>query len=170
MAWALVGSVAAGEVAREYQLKAAFLYNFAKFVEWPAGTFAAADRPIVIGVFRANPFGDVLEKTVAGRKINGHPVVVEQVHTVAAARQMQILFVGVTQDAAVAALTESLKGSTVLTVGESAMFARRGGIITFWLQHDSLRFTINTGAAREAQLKISAQLQKLATNPEGNTP
>jgi hypothetical protein len=166
---ALAGPLTGGEVSREYQLKAAFLFNFAKFVEWPNRDLANNDRPIVIGVFRTNPFGGVLEKSVAGRKINGHPVVVSHVDTASAARRAHLLFVGAAQDPAVAELTASLKGAQVLTVGETTTFARCGGIITFKLQDDSVRFTINPQASRDAGIKISAQLQKLASKTDGKS-
>jgi hypothetical protein len=163
--WVLVTGVHAEEVSREYQLKAAFLFNFAKFVDWPACHINPAE-PIRIGVYRKNPFGTVLAKSVAGRKINGHAVVVKEVSTVAAARQMQILFVSGEVDGNVAELTAALADSPVLTVGESAEFSRHGGIITFKLVNDSLRFSINQNTARKAGVKISAQLQKLATKAE----
>ncbi|MEO6474700.1 MAG: YfiR family protein [Luteolibacter sp.] len=161
---------AEADVSKEYQLKAAFLYNFAKFVEWPASGFATPESPLVIGVFRANPFGDELEKAVKGRKINGHPIVVSQVSSVAAARQTQILFVGASQNAKLGELKGALQGTPVLTVGESEEFARQGGMVTFTLQNDSLRFAINKDPAQKAGLKISSQLLKLALNSGRTTP
>lgn len=165
----VLASTARGQeaVSKEYQLKAAFVYNFAKFVEWPA---QGADSPLVIGVFRANPFGDGLENVVKGRKIKGRLIVVKMVHSAAAARQTQILFVGATQDSRLAELREALRGAAVLTVGESEAFSKQGGMITFRLHGDSLRFTINNDPARQAGLKISAQLQKLAAQAGGGNP
>lgn len=148
-------------VSKEYRLKAAFLYNFAKFVEWPAQA-ESASHPIVIGVWGSNPFGDALESAVRDRKVNGRAIVVNQVHTAAAARATHLLFVSAADDARFGELREALKGSAVLTVGESERFAQQGGMIFFTLHGDKLRFEINMHAADQAGLTISAQLQKLA--------
>ena len=168
LAAGLLGAVASSApgmepVSKEYQIKAAFLYNFANFVQWPAQSFADADSPIVIGVFGTSPFGTVLEKAVSGRKINGHRIVTMVVQTPAAARQAHLLFVGATEDSKLDELKAALSGAPVLTVGESPAFAQQGGMITFVLKSDKLRFEINVETAQKAGLKISAQLQKLAT-------
>jgi hypothetical protein len=155
------------DVSKEYKLKAAFLYNFAKFVEWPATSFAAPESPLVIGVFRTNPFGAELEKAVKGRKINGHPIVVTLIPSAAAARQTQILFVGSAQDTKLAELKGALQGTPVLTVGESGAFSRQGGMITFTQEGNSLRFSIDNGSAQKAGVKISSHLQKLALKSGG---
>jgi hypothetical protein len=152
-------------VSKEYQLKAAFLYNFAKYVEWPAHSFADAQSPIVIGVLGSNPFGGELTKAVSGRTINGRAIMVVYVHSPAAARRTQVLFVSAAEDSSLADLLAVLKGCAVLTVGESDAFAAQGGIIKFARMNDSLRFAINRDAARQAGLKISAQLQKLGDHP-----
>lgn len=168
----LLMGVASGEdaVSKEYRLKAAFLYNFSKFVEWPARAFPGSDSPLVIGVFRANPFGGELQKTVGGRRINGRPIVVMMVPSAAAARQTHLLFVGAAYDSKLAELRQALKGSAVLTVGETEAFSKQGGMVTFKLQNDSLRFAINNAPAQQAGLKISAQLQRLAAQPGGGKP
>lgn len=146
------------EVPREYQIKAAFLYNFAKFVQWPASRFAGPESPLVIGVMRGNPFENELENAVSGRRINGRPVVVRLVSGSTAARQAHLLFLGPGQESNLAAL----KGHAVLTVGESAAFAREGGMITITPQGGTMHFTIDQRAADEAKLRISCQLQKLS--------
>jgi len=165
LGWVLLGSAvdgrAQGPVSKEYQIKAAFLYNYIKFVEWPAPS-QNASQPIVIGVWGGNPFGDALGSTVRDRKINGRTIVVKQVRTAAAARATHLLFVSAADDARFGELREALKGSGVLTVGESESFAQQGGMIFFTLDGDKLRFEINMNAAEQAGLKISAQLQKLA--------
>lgn len=165
----LLGAVAASSapgaepVSKEYQIKAAFLYNFANFVQWPEQSFADADSPIVIGVLGSSPFGTELDKAIRGRSINGHRLVAIVVQTPAAARQAHLLFVAVTEDSKLDELKAALGGAPVLTVGEAPAFARQGGMITFVLRSDKLRFEINVGTAQKAGLKISAQLQKLAT-------
>jgi hypothetical protein len=148
-------------VAKEYKVKAAFIYNFAKFVEWPAQKLAGDSAPIVIGVLGSNPFGDELENALKGRQVNGRPVVVRQFDNPEAAKAAHLLFVSLNDESK---LRKALKEYGVLTVGQSELFARNGGIITFTFEDDKLRFEINIGAAEQAGLKISAQLQKLAKN------
>lgn len=148
-----------GSVSKEYQLKAAFLYNFAKFVEWPA---ASNSDNIVIGVLGRNPFGSELEAAVKDRDIKGRKIVVRSVASSADATAVQVLFVGAAEEARFAGMKTILQAAHVLTVGESDDFARDGGIIIFELQDDKVRFQINMGAAQSSGLLVSAQLQKLA--------
>ena len=150
------------KVPREYQLKAAFLFNFTKFVEWPTQSFAIVESPVVIGVLGKNPFGNELENAVKARTINGRPLLVKFLTTIESAREVQLLFVAQDYDQQ-KELFIALKHTNVLTVGESESFAKQGGIITLTLEGDKLRFEINMDSADEAKLKISAQLQKLAT-------
>jgi hypothetical protein len=158
----LVVGVCGGEpAAKEYQVKAAFLYNFAKFVEWPSQSFPDATTPITVGILGENPFGDELEKLAGGRRINGRTILVKQVQSAAAARGAHILFVSAGEDGRFAALKDGL--GPVLTVGESDAFSRRGGMINFVFEGEKIRFEINVGQAEAAGLRISAQLQKLAT-------
>jgi len=151
-------------VPKEYQLKAAFLYNFAKFIQWPDKKFNDANSPIVIGVFGENLFGDELDKAVRGRKVNGREIVVRQIQTVDAASSVHLLFVPAAEDSRLAELKVSCQGASVLVVGESGTFTKRGGAIAFKIDGDNLRFEINTSAAAGAELKVNAQLLKLASN------
>src|ERR1700732_494770 len=153
---------AAAAPAREYEIKAAFLYNFTKFVDWPAATFADAGAPIVIGVLGDSPCAQALERLVKDRKVNGRTIVVRRIASAEEAKVTQLLFVGSAQEAQFAALERALQSLPVLTVGESPGFASQGGAIDFVPQGDKIRFEININAAEHAGLKISAQLQKLA--------
>ncbi len=148
-------------VSKEYQLKAAFLYNFTKFVEWPTGRFADATSPIVIGVLDRNPFGDELEKIVKGRTVNGRAIVIKLVTTANEAATVHLLFVPADEEPRLAA-TEVWKKAAVVSVGESDHFTVLGGTITFKPEADKIRFAINLESAEQAGLKISAQLLKLA--------
>lgn len=161
---AVGGLVHAAEVIpKEYKLKAAFIYNFAKFVEWPASVFPNNGSPIVIGVLGRNPFGNELLDAVRDRRIDGRSIEIKQVRTAAEAGATQILFVSAGEERNFGALKNVL-GIGVLTVGESALFAKQGGTINFNLAGDKLRFEINMAAARRSDLRISAQLLKLATS------
>jgi hypothetical protein len=152
-------SKADSTIAREYKVKAAFIYNFAKFVEWPAQKLGGDSTPIVIGVLGPNPFGDELENALKGRQINGRGIVVRQFDDAEGAKAAHLLFVSANDETK---LRKALKEYGVLTIGQSESFTRNGGIITFTFEHDKLGFEINVGAAEQAGLKISAQLQKLA--------
>jgi len=156
--------------ARECEIKAAFLYNFTKFVDWPERTFANADAPIVIGVFGESPCAQELERLTKDRKVNGRTLVVRRIASAAEAKVTQLLFVGSAQEAQFAGLEPAIESLPVLTVGESPRFVTLGGAIDFVPQGDKIRFEINIDAAEHAGLKISAQLQKLATVVHRSAP
>jgi len=155
--WADASSV------KETQIKCAFLYNFAKYVEWPEGRFANDAEPIVVGLFGDSLLQDELETTVRNRKVNGHPILVRRVITAAEVRATHILFVAASEDLHFATIRKQLGDDAVLMVGESPAFLSHGGSIRFVIDDERLRFEINAGAAERAHLKISSQLQKLAT-------
>jgi hypothetical protein len=166
MAFCLMGVPRAGGAdsltAKEQDVKAAFVYNFLKFVEWPANRFQETNAPIVIGVVGESPITAVLETAVQNHKINGRSLVVKVVETPEDARTTLLLFIPASEDKRLGDLLPALAGSGVLTVGESEAFAKHGGIINFVLPEDQVRFEINMTSAERAGLKISAQLQKLA--------
>ncbi|MDP3857921.1 MAG: YfiR family protein [Stagnimonas sp.] len=160
------GAHAAEAVSKEYQIKAAFLYNFAKFVEWPPASFADASSPIIIGVLGQNPFGGELEQVVKDRKINGRDVLIKTLETVEQAASVQIVFLAAGEDARIPKLLAAVSDKAVLTVGESDAFASQGGAIRFVLDGDKVRFRINLTPADRAHLKIGGQLQQLAKQVE----
>lgn len=161
---ALAGWAAAAQtpVSKEYQIKAAFIYNFTKFIEWPAGCFDEA-TPIVVVVLGKNPFGDELEKIVRGRTVNGHPLVVRYISDLDGSQpapgRFHVLFVAPGREGRL----KLAAGSGILTIGESDAFAAAGGIITFTVAEDRAHFEINLQAAEASGLKLSAQLLKLAS-------
>jgi len=148
--------------SKEHQLKAAFLFNFTKFVEWDAASFDSPDAPLVIGILGSNAFGNEVEHAVKGRKVNGRPLVVRKLRSAGEARGTHLLFISSEEDGHAAGIINSVRGAPVLTVGESAAFARAGGAITFAIESGKVRFDINTTAAERASVRISSQLQKLA--------
>jgi len=150
------------EVSKEYQIKAAFLYNFTKFVEWPASRFADGSSPIVIAVLGENPFGDELAKLVKGRRVNGREIAIKSITDPSEAGAVHVLFICARNDRQLGPVLAQLRSGGVLTVGESDAFASAGGIITFNLVEDKVRFEINQSAGEQAGLKISSQLLKLA--------
>ncbi len=165
----LLGNPAGAQVAKEYQIKAAYLYNFAKFVEWPAQRFADDQAPLVIGISGKDPLGEELQAIARDHKINGRSIVIKQVATAAEAGGVHLLFISDGEDSRMPEMLAGLKETAVLTVGESDKFIAAGGIINFVREADKVRFEINAGAAERAGLKISAQLLKLA-KPVHNPP
>jgi hypothetical protein len=181
LAWALWGccffagltpGLAQDLVSKEYQIKAAYLYNFAKFVEWPAQSFTNSESPLVIGVFGQNPFGDELTAIAKDHKINGRNIVVRRVATVREAGGVHLMFIGAAEAGRLAETLAALKANRVLTVGESEKFIAAGGMINFMLEENRVRFEINAAAAEQQGLEISAQLLKLAKSvrPEPRQP
>lgn len=153
---------AEGSVAEEYQVKAAFLFNFAKFVEWPADTFKAADDPITICVWGQDPFGGALENVVRDKTVAGRPFVVRQISSTPQATKCQIVFVTTSERKRYRSILDELKGRSILTVGESEDFTANGGIINFKLKDSRVRIEIDTGAAERGRLRISSKLLSLA--------
>lgn len=150
-------------IVSESQIKAAFLYNFTRFVEWPDEAFSTKSEPLVIGVLGQDGLTAHLHAIVSGRKVNGREILVRNVETAADIQGTQVLFVGVTQDSRFVELNGSIAHAPVLTVGESAEFAAAGGAIYFVQRGGKLRFEINIASAERARVKVSAELQKLAT-------
>jgi hypothetical protein len=145
----------------EYQVKAAFLYNFAKFVEWPPGTFANSNDPIAICVVGQNPFGSKLEDMVQGKKIGDRAFAVRRLADTQQASKCQILLIGTAESKRIRVLLEALKGA-ILTVGETDDFTAAGGIIGFKLEGTRVRIQIALETAEHIRLRISSKLLGLA--------
>ena len=159
---ALVSStiLQAQEVPLEYRVKAAFLFNFAKFVEWPA---AADAGPLQICVAGRNVFGEALVDTIRGENINGRPLAVRVI--LEPEPGCHIIFVP--RGAATTAYLRAAKSSPALTVGETPDFITQGGIVNFTQDGTSVRFEIDAEAAERAGLRISSRLLRLARTPGG---
>jgi hypothetical protein len=149
------------EVALDYQVKAAFLVNFPKYVDWPSDAFSGTNASITVAVFGddnvANEFQNMIQ---SGLAIDGHPVVLKRIKSEAdiTGGGFQILFIATSERARVSAVLEKLKGSPVLLVGESDNFLEQGGMINMVPKNRKIRLQINLGAARQASLKISSRL------------
>ena len=147
----------------EYQLKAAFLFNFAKFVDWPPDGFAGPKAPFSICILGADPFGQAIDDTLRGQMIDGRPVVVERVQDAWQLRRCQMAFVGATAVGHLQTILQAIRGANVLLVGETPGFAAAGGAIQFQMQEKHIRFSINPAAAERAGLRVSSKLLSLAT-------
>jgi len=156
---------AAAGVPKEYKLKAAMLYTFTKYVNWSPKRFPAPDSPIIIGVVGKNPFGDELDKAVAGRKVNGRPVVVKMVSTREEIPSVHLLFVGAGAEPIVVGDTMDLiQAPGILTVGETEQFTLLGGVITFVTVGDKVNFEVSRAAADRGGLKLMDELLKLSSH------
>jgi hypothetical protein len=151
----------------EYEVKAAFLYNFAKFVEWPKNK-PRSGEPIFIGILGDDPFGEDMEKTVQGKSVNGHPIVIRRYKGDKPPEYCQILFISSSERRRVDRLLEMLKGSVTLTVSEMDQFCERGGMINFRIESSKVRFEVNHRAAESEGLKISSKLLSVAVRVFAN--
>lgn len=152
---------AAGQV-QEYQMKAAFLYNFAKFVEWPATSFKSTRDPIEICILGQNPFGNALEQTVSGKTVDDRPFLIRTVNEVKPDSGCHMLFVSAVERRRFRAGVGALKGAAILTVGEAEEFTSDGGVIRFKLEGMKLHLEINVVAADFENIRISSKLLSLA--------
>jgi hypothetical protein len=149
--------VAAQNVAPEYHVKAAYLYNFVKYVEWPA---PGNTGPVNICVAGRNPFGNVLADTIKGEQIEGRPLTQRVI--LEPEDGCHVIFIP--EGAATSAYLRAARGVPTLTVGETDDFLEQGGIIQFVSVANNIRFAINTAAAEQARLQVSSRLLRLAVN------
>jgi hypothetical protein len=154
-------------VSREYRIKAAFLFNFARFVEWPSGAPAPPGAPLRIGILGADPFGTALDDIVQGESIQGRPLRIVRSPRLADLRDCQIIFVSPTEAGRMNEIIADLRGTHALTVGDADAFATEGGMIGFYLEGNKVRFAIDVGAANRAGLRISSQLLRLGKIVDG---
>jgi hypothetical protein len=154
--------------SREYQIKAAFLFNFAQFVTWPPTTFADTNAPFCIGILGDDPFGSSLEETIQGEKVNGHPLTIQHYRSIQEITNCQILFISRSENKQ--DVLESLKGKKILTVGDSDDFLKNGGVIRFVTEEGKIHLRISLEAAKNADLTISSKMLRLAeiVEPEKN--
>lgn len=153
----------------EYQVKAAFIFNFAKFVEWPAAAFADKKSPLYIGVLGDNPFGADLERFIRDKTMNDHPLTMRECRTLEEAKKCHILFISASEKKRLPEIFQALQGANVLTVSETDGFTETGGMVNFVSEGNKIRFHINDGSAKSAGLKISSKLLILASPRRANS-
>ncbi|MBA2482512.1 MAG: YfiR family protein [Planctomycetes bacterium] len=145
-------------VSKEYQVKAAFLFNFLKFVEWPDSAFADADAPITIGMLGAEPFGSMLDRIIAGERIQGRRIAIRRADTTEALTGCHLVFLSKFEARRTAELLSAFGSEPVLTVSGVDDFCAAGGIIQFTIEAGKVRFLVNATRAQAIGLKISSQL------------
>jgi hypothetical protein len=146
----------------EYQMKAVFVYNFVKFVEWPSEAFKTPGDPITICIAGQDPFNGSLEAAVRGKAVEGRPFLIKRFADVQSAASCQILFVASSERKRFRTILSDLKAAGVLTVGETQGFALEGGVINFKLEDGKVRLEVNLAAAQQERLHISSKLLSLA--------
>ena len=152
---------AAAEPAREYLIKAAFLYNFAKFTEWPAAALPD-ESSVQVCVLGDDPFGPALE-SIDGKPIKGRALVVQRITAAEAARGCHVVFVSASEQERLTSVLQALDELPILTIADMPEFTRAGGIITLKTnQQQQVRFEINVAEAKRAGLRLSARLLNLA--------
>jgi hypothetical protein len=155
-----VSALLGAQTAGEYDVKAAFLYNFTKFVDWPSSAFPDPSN-LKICVLGDDPFGKSL-RSVAGEQVGNHKLTVMQTDSLAKPAGCQILFISRSEREHLSQILASVKGFPVLTVGDTKGFADDGVIINFVLEGSKVRFEINTESADRAGIRISSKLLQLA--------
>jgi YfiR/HmsC-like len=148
------------QTAAEYELKAAFLYKFASFVEWPHGS---AEHSLCIGVIGRDPFGADLDRVVQGKTVNGRPFRIRRFESGKAVGGCQIVFISSSERDRLPSILDLLKGTPTLTVGDVPGFCQSGGMITLRLVGDHIRLQINLEAAERSNLQLSSKLLSLAS-------
>jgi hypothetical protein len=151
---------AGAERPTDYEVKAAFLYNFARFVRWPE---EAANRPaFVVAVVGEDPFGPVLDRAFAGKTVLGKPVRIHRTRSAPEAASAHIAFVGASERAHLGEVLAALESGRVLTVGDMERFADGGGMVGFQVKDATVRFEVNLGEVQRAGLQMSSQVIRLA--------
>lgn len=152
----------AGKEFTEYEVKAAFLINFAKYVEWPDKAFPESDSPFKIGVLGPNPFGDTLKRLASDQELDGRKITIKQSDNIEELIACHIVFLPGPDRKSTSTELEIFKELPVLTVGEQAGFAEQGGTVNFVLVETKVKFEINTASANRTDLKVSPRLLRLA--------
>ncbi|MGC3959536.1 MAG: YfiR family protein [Verrucomicrobiota bacterium] len=170
MAFVSLNAAAQANTGQEYQIKAAFLFNFAQYVQWPSNSFPETKTPLVIGIVGVDPFGAMLDDLVRGENVNGHPLVVQRYRRVEEIKACHILFSGESERKRLEEIFGQTKGRSVLTVGEAETFIRQGGMVRFYTESGKIRFEINVEATKQSNLEVSSRLLRLARVASPNKP
>lgn len=148
--------------ALEYKVKAGYLFNFARFIEWPAGALPAPESPFVIGVLDGGDAVPIVQSLLVGRKLDGHPVQLKAVTADELGKGIHILFITRTAGKTPEEIAAALGKSATLVVGETDFFAERGGMVGFTRQEESIRLSLNLERATEVGLRVSSKLSSVA--------
>lgn len=167
LTWLLAAAFLSPVVARaatptEYDLKAAFVFNFVRFIEWPPQALPPGHEPIVIGILGENPFGEALDAIVKGETINGHAVAVRRMQLRDDLTKCSVLYICRSETSHLGAVLDVVKAHPVVTVSDIDRFAYRGGMIGLVMEQGRVKIQINLDSAMAGQLTISAKLLRPA--------
>ena len=149
-------------VAKEYRIKAAYLFNFSQYVEWPPEAFKDANEPLTYCTIGDDPFQGMLDESLNAKFAGRRPLRVQHLRPSENFQGCQILFIGTNEKKRTAEVVEALRQSPVLVVGESSHFIQQGGTIGFLSENNTVRFEVNLDAAQRARLNVSATLLSVA--------
>jgi hypothetical protein len=166
VAFLLTGLIAGGRAAAqtssgEAQIKAAFVYNFLKFVDWPAEAFRGPQDPVVVGIVGEGDVADATERFLAAKQVGARPVVVRRLNWDQSLTGVQAIFIAEPDAKRLHHVLEAAAAASVLSIGEGEEFATRGGVIGLLIEGSKVRFDIDTGAAQAAGLHVSSKLLAL---------
>lgn len=154
------GAAARAQSLEEHDAKAAFVLKLVNFVQWPN---EAGQHEIAIGFVGADATGDALKRMASGKAVDGKNIAVRRLAADGDLKSCQVVFVGSSETKNLPAILERLRGTSVLTVGESEGFGQHGGVVNLLLSGGRIRFEVNPHAAERAHLQISSRLLSLAT-------
>jgi hypothetical protein len=160
----LSGAALKAQVSKpsEYQVKAAYLSNFGRFVEWPSRARAARDEPFYVCVVGQDPFGNSIDAALAGETIDRARLVAKRIERLPEAVDCRIVFISSSEDSQLKAVLAAVEKASILTISDMPEFAKRGGMIQFVLDGNRVRFQVNLEAVRRVGLNLSSDLLKLA--------
>jgi hypothetical protein len=160
--WSIAAAAAAESAAsKEYQIKAAFLFKFARFVEWPPSSFAQSDSPLCIGILGEDPFGSTLDDMLRGEEVRGRPLITRRSGQVEDLTGCHIVYISSSEAPRIGTILTKLSSEPVLTVSDIDGFADRGGCIRLGVDGNKIRFDINPPVLQQHRLKAVAQLLSL---------
>ncbi len=164
LAFSISPPVFAVNSAKEYEIKAAFLFNLGSFVRWSERSFEGANAPFYLCVLGDDPFGDLLDTIAAGQNISGHPMKIQRFQDIAESMSIQCntLFISLSVQAQLPEILAHLKDQPTLTVGDMDNFAVQGGMVQFFTRDNKVRLMLDPQAFAEAGLRPSAQLMRIA--------
>lgn len=148
--------------APEYQVKAAFLYNFTRFIDWPTTAFRSPGSPFVIGIIGDDPFGGYITSIVKDEKVGTHPITLQRYQNIQEVTNCHLLFINTPATGRVKDIVSAIGRRSILTVSDMDNFTKYGGMVRFYKENNKIRFEVNVASSKSAQLEISSKLLTVA--------
>jgi hypothetical protein len=164
---AAISAASAESPVTEYEVKALYVYYFAKFVDWPQGAFPAKNSPITIGIFGDDPFGAMLDTIVKNKTIQEHPIAIRILKWPPDLRTCQLLYVSVSEQKRFSQISEALRYRPILTITEAEDNLQAKGILNLFIEGGKVQFEVDLARAEKAHLQISSKLLRLARGITG---